>query len=122
MISTEYGADQCKQMLQILGKNKAQISAYGLWPDFVSQQFGKNAEFFYNINGQLFVRNVQNTVISWKGPLLIDQFWQRKISQSLSFQCAKYVKSLQSKVSIKEIGHLLCKFYKFVYIPSNLII
>jgi hypothetical protein len=52
----------------------------------------------------------------------LNDFWERKISQSLSFQCAKHMRIVSKKTGIKEISHLLCKFHNFNYIPPSILI
>lgn len=120
MISSEYSIEQSIQMLSILGVNRAQISAHGLWPDHVRHHFGNDVEFVFNNYGILFARVVCSGMISWKGPIDIDSFWKTKISQSISYQCARYLKLLQKNNGMKNVAHLLCKFYKFAYVCNKL--
>jgi len=121
MMSTSYSLEQCNQMLRILGQNRAQISSYGVpWPEYILKQFGGDVEFFFTNKSKLLARVVRLGMISWTGPIIIDDFWLGTISKSLSYQCTRKLKSLQAKVAIKDIGHLLCKFYKLSYIPSKI--
>lgn len=118
MINSNYSMAQCIMALNMLGKTKARLSTHGHWPDHIKRQYGES-DFYLNDKGSLLFRSVSNGMAYWGGPIPIDDFWMAKISQSVSFECAKYVRSLSKKTGIKDIAHLMCRFYDFKYIPSS---
>ncbi len=121
MISLNYSAEQCVNMLRLMGKPKTPVLCHGgTWPEHIKVQFGE-CEFFFNNRGTLlFRKSLSDVVTFWGGPVPIDDFWMKRISKSLSFECAKYTWSLSKKTAIKDIGHLLCKFHNLKYIPSKI--
>jgi hypothetical protein len=119
MMSLSYPIEQCIRMLSVLGKTKMPVTAHGQWPEPIQIQYG-DCEFFFNNHGTLLFRKaLRDYVTFWGGPVPITDFWMKKISQSLSFECAKFAWSMSKRTGIKDIGHLLCKFHNFKYIPSN---
>ncbi len=108
-------------MLVILGSNLTMLSKHGDWPAYIKAHFGE-CDYFFTNRGHLLARSLRGGMVAWSAPIVLDDFWLRKISESLSFQCAKHLYALGKKTAIKDISHLICKFYNFKYIPSNKII
>jgi hypothetical protein len=121
MINSSYTLEQSVQMLNILGRRQVMLSSYPSWPEDVVKKYGE-CDFFFNSNKIVVMRCVRNGIIQWRGPIPLNDFWERKISQSLSFQCAKHMRIVSKKTGIKEISHLLCKFHNFNYIPPSILI
>jgi hypothetical protein len=115
MVSSSYSTDQAIRMLHILDKKMMMITSNG-WPDFIESKYPKNSLFFFKREGLVVSRSINNGVISWLGPIEIDEFWEAKISQSISLECNKQLKSIQKDFSFKNLRHLICRFHKFKYI------
>lgn len=121
MISTTYSIEQSIKMLQIMGVNRITISPFGNWPDHILSKYERDSEFFFTTDAKIMARETNYHQSIWSPLSILDEFWTRKISQSASFQCAKFCKLLQKKTGIKNIGHLICKFNEFDYIPSQIL-
>lgn len=119
MVSSNYTLDQSVQMLGVLGKN--QIRLMDNIPPEIKENFYEGTQFFFLKNKTILTRAFRDGIISWTGPIAPDPFWIKKISESLSFECAKYFRSLKKIKSIKNIDFILCKFHNFKHLPSLII-